>query len=291
MKFIKSNLLTVLVIIVGLVLLALQAPVTKAITKNSVVKEYQMPSDYLIPKTWNLPEELNEISGITWIENNTFACIQDEDGIIFIYDIEKSDIVDTFKFAEAGDYEGIAIVNNDAYVMRSDGLIYEVKNFRSEDRKISEFQTVFSSKNNMESLTFDAENQRFLTTPKDMDLANHMFKNIYQIPLKTKTMESQPIVKINLTDDQLKEFEHKNIQKTFNPSDIAIHPKTKEIYVLEGKKPKLLILDTAGNIKKVHKLDDSFAQPEGITFSSDGTLYISNEAGDVSANIMEVHLN
>jgi len=62
--------------------------------------------------------------------------------------------------------------------------------------------------------------------------------------------------------------------------------------VIEGKKPKLMILDKNGAIKKVYKLDDkSFSQPEGITFSDDGRLYISNEVVDNSANIMEVKLN
>ena len=81
----------------------------------------------------------------------------------------------------------------------------------------------------------------------------------------------------------------KKIYKTFRPSEVAVHPKTGEYYILEGKDPKLVILDADGAIKTVHKLDkDTFAQPEGITFDPDGTLYISNESGDNEATILQV---
>ena len=291
MKFIKTYLDFIIAGVVGIGLLALQGPVTNAMTRNMVANSYVPPAAYDIPKTWNLPAELNEISGLAWIDDNTFACVQDEDGIIFIFDTETSKITQAFKFAEAGDYEGIAINGKDAFVMRSDGHLYEIKNYASDDREIAEFQTLFSSKNNIESLTFDSDHQRLLTTPKDEDLAGRTFKNIYEVSLDQKTMVKTPVASIDLTHEKLKPFEEKKIEKTFSPSDIAIHPKTKDIYILEGKKPKLMIMNAEGTIIKVHELNkDLFAQPEGITFSNDGRLFISNEAKDMQANIMEVVL-
>ena len=35
---------------------------------------------------------------------------------------------------------------------------------------------------------------------------------------------------------------------------------------------------------------DDFSKPEGLSFAPDGTLYISNEAGDGPANILQVDL-
>jgi len=104
-------------------------------------------------------------------------------------------------------------------------------------------------------------------------------------------MDSIPVININLEDKAFKNFKHKKIEKTFNPSDIAIHPKTQDIYVIEGKKPKLLILNSKGKLLKILELDKrKFAQPEGITFSDDGRLFISNEADSESANILELTL-
>lgn len=90
----------------------------------------------------------------------------------------------------------------------------------------------------------------------------------------------------------LKPFQHKKITKTLSPSEIAINVKTVNFLVLDGRNPKLLWVDTKGNVKQVYKLDkETFAQPEGLTFSDDGRMFISNEAGKNSkANILEVKL-
>lgn len=247
---------------------------------------------YTIKNTYNLPKILNEISGIVWLNYNTFACVQDESGTIFIYNTEKHTITKKIKFAGKGDYEAIAINNKDAYILRSDGLIYEVKNYDTDNLEIVKIETPFKSYNNMESLTLDKDNNQLLISPKDYDLGKKHIKSIYKIPLSTQEMDDNAIVNIDLKADILKDFKKKKIHETLCPSDIAVHPKTKDIYVLDGRNPKLLILNTKGKIKDVFKLNKhKFAQPEGITFSADGRLFISNEANKEKANILEVELH
>jgi len=262
--------------------------ITLAFTVVSITPKNISSNSYTINKTWELPKILNEISGIAWLSDGKIASVQDEDGIIFIYDLQKNKIVEEIEFAGSGDYEGITINNNDAYVLRSDGTIYEVSNFLGEDISVQNFETEFSSKNNMESLALNAKSNSLIIAPKDRDTKDD-FKGLYQIPIDSRTMNAAPSVKINMNDNAFKSYKKKKAYKTFSPSDIAIHPKTGEYYVLEGKDPKLVILDADGTIKAVHKLDkNKFAQPEGITFSPNGTLYISNESGDDAANILQV---
>ena len=51
-------------------------------------------------------------------------------------------------------------------------------------------------------------------------------------------------------------------------------------------------MDSIGKLLKLHKLyEESFPQPEGITFAPDGTLYISNEGKGGTANILEVEFD
>lgn len=268
-----------------------QQQITRNISKENIELEAKPSSVYNIKSAYILPKILNEISGIKWLNEHTFACVQDEDGIIFIYDVSQNTIVNQIRFGGSGDYEGIAINNKDAYVLRNDGLIYEIKNYVSESRKISKIKTPFTKANNIESLTFDKYNNRLLIIPKDKDLGKKHIKSIYQIPMLTKTMDTIPIVNIDLKSEILKDFKQKNIRNTLKPSDIAIHPSSQEIYIIEGTNPKLIILDKKGQLLKAHKLDDqTFAQPEGITFSAKGNLYISNEAKNNWANILEVKL-
>lgn len=247
--------------------------------------------NYTIIETWELPEVLNEISGIVWVDNNTLACVQDEDGVLFIYDLTDRSISEEIPFAGKGDYEGIAISNNDMYVMQSDGLLYEIKNWDATNKIVSNYKTGFKASNNMESLAYSAKDFSLITIPKDRDSKDD-FKGIYKIPLSSKMVDMTiPAYKIDMNADALRAYKNKKLYKTFNPSEIAVHPKSNDIYVLEGKQPKLLVMDAEGTLKTVYKLDEiNFPQPEGMTFSEDGDLYISNEAANGAASIHLVEL-
>ncbi|OBX26455.1 SdiA-regulated protein [Gelidibacter algens] len=247
--------------------------------------------NYTIAETWELPVELNEISGMVWVGNNTLACIQDEDGKLFIYDLTDKAISEEIPFAGKGDYEGIALYKDDMYVMQSDGLLFEIKNWNTTNKIVSTHKTGFQDANNMESLAYSALDSSLLTIPKDRDSKDD-FKGIYTIPLSSKKADTNtPAYKIEMNAKALKIYRDKKLYKTFNPSEIAVHPITNDIYVVEGQHPKLLILDANGTLKTVYKLDEiNFPQPEGMTFSEEGDLYISNEAVNGTASIHLVEL-
>jgi uncharacterized protein YjiK len=250
---------------------------------------------YIIVRKWDMPKELKEISGISWISKDKIACEQDEDGIIFIYNLSTELVEKKVNFAKAGDYEGIAVVDSTAYVMESDGRLFEVTNYLKDNFQTKEYKTPFSGKNNIESLTADTTNNRLLLTVKNKDPNSNKYKGIYAFDLSTKRTNKQPVLKIPLEDPifKTKDADDDNDKFTgFYPSDIAINPINGNIYVLEAKNPQLLIMDPNGKPIKLHKLHPkTFAQPEGITFAPDGTLYISNEGGhNKPGNILEVEL-
>ncbi|MBJ7882843.1 SdiA-regulated domain-containing protein [Gelidibacter salicanalis] len=248
--------------------------------------------NYTISETWELPKELDEISGIVWIDHQTIACVQDETGMIYIYNLDERAITEEIPFAGNGDYEGIALHNNDLYVMQSDGLLYEVKNWNATNKIVTSHQTGFDSSHNMESLVYSIKDSALLTAPKDKDLEDD-FKGLYKIALSSKNVDTNsPAYKIEMNAAALKPYRNKKRYKTFNPSEIAVHPTTHDIYVLEGKNPKLLIMDSNGVLKTVFKLDKiNFPQPEGMTFSDQGDLYISNESANGPASIHLVEFN
>ena len=259
--------------------------------RNQIETPQSSQSSYKVTNTWKMPGKLKEISGISWLSDSKIACIEDEDGVIFIYDLNENKIKEEITFGDSGDYEAITINKTDAYVMRSDGVIFEIKNFQDKDLKTSKIETVFSSKNDMESLFYDFKNDQLITVCKYKDLSFENYKGLYAIPLKTKQLNPTPILKLHMKDKALKEFQKKKLYKTFYPSDIAIHPKTEQYYILDGRNTTLMLLSQTGKIEKVIELDeDEFPQPEGLTFSPDGKLYISTEGRKHKAAIMEVEI-
>ncbi|CAM3349792.1 SdiA-regulated domain-containing protein [Aequorivita lipolytica] len=250
---------------------------------------------YTIVRKWDVPTDLNEISGIRWISEDKIACVQDEDGIIFIYNLSTNLIEKKVNFAKSGDYEALTTADSSAFVMASSGRLFEIENYLSANFQTKNYQIPFSGKENIESLTADTLKNRLLFTVKNKDPNSDEYKGIYAFNLATKETNSLPVLKIPLNDPI---FKPKDIDddveasSSFYPSDIALHPLNGNFYILEGKNPQLLILDSLGKPIKLHKLlKESFPQPEGITFAPDGTLYISNEGRYGTATILEVEFD
>lgn len=250
--------------------------------------------DYTIIKTWKMPKELNEISGLAWIGDRKLASVQDEEGIVFIYNLNKSKVEETVNFANAGDYEGIAVVDSTAYVLRSDGILFEIQNYLKHDFEVKTYETPFSENNDMESLTYDKENNRLLLIPKETDLKNKDYLGVYAFNLQNNKMDAKPIFKIEFKDpifENKKEDKSKKSSTPIHPADIAINPLDGNHYIVDGKKPKILILNKTGKPLKLTNLNKKlFNQPEGIVFTPEGRMFISNEDKKGSANIMEIQL-
>jgi uncharacterized protein YjiK len=240
---------------------------------------------------WELPEILKEVSGIEYLGNNQFACIQDELGTIFIYNTAAGKIEKEIPFAGPGDYEGIAIAGSTAYVVQSDGKIYEVTEYQSAKPAVKEYTTPLTAKHNVEGLTYDRNNNRLLLAIKGEESENVDYKGVYAFDLKAKQLASSPVIKINLYDPVFNGAKGKKKSKVFQPSEIEIHPQTNEIYILQGTDPKLLVMDAQGQPKKMHSLQSSvFPQAEGLAFTPQGDLYISNEGKKGAATIVKVAL-
>ncbi|TDN83817.1 uncharacterized protein YjiK [Salegentibacter sp. 24] len=268
----------------GLILLGY----TEFVTKD---KLQDLPVDYRIIKAWKLPEELDEISGIDWMGADKMACIQDEDGIIFIFDLKTSKIVKRVSFAESGDYEDIRIVGDTAYILRSDGEIFEVRNFLSANSQTIPHSNFLTEEQNLESLALDKNNKRLLLAIKDREPQDKTYKGIYQFSLESGEVQKQPEFRLNMGDRILAGRDTK-LSKKLEPSALSIHPENNKFYILDGRAPQLLIADSKMKLERRYALDeDDFEQAEGLTFSEDGRLFISNEGKGGKANILEVVFN
>lgn len=242
--------------------------------------------------TWLLPKNLLEISGIAWLDTDHFACVQDELGTVYLYNVSQNKIDKEIPFGPNGDYEGIAVVGQTIYVLRADGILFGIENYSGDKRSVKMYKTSLTKKQDSESLAYDKRNNRLLIAVKEADEKDTPdFKGIYAFDLTTKTMLAAPVYKIDLKDEIFDDLKKNKAKNSISPSDIGIHPVDGNLYILEGTKPKLLIMSSAGKMLSLYELDDTnFPQPEGLTFSPDGKLYISNEGNKKEGNILQVEL-
>jgi uncharacterized protein YjiK len=246
--------------------------------KKEKNKEAAIPSEEInVIKSWELPSSLREISGISFIDNDRVACIQDEAGTIYIFRLSSGKIEKEIAFAGSGDYEDVVVIGSTAFVMRADGLLIEVKNFESQNKSVVEHKTFLTAENNVEGLTYDEKNKRLLMSIKDEDKFSPGNKGIYSFNLDKRQLDTEPVAKIDMESGLLEKGKKKGA--SLKPSAIAVHPSTGKYYLTDGPKSKLVIL-SGGDIENVFQLDEKkFPQPEGLSFSPDGKLYISSEGG------------
>jgi len=242
-----------------------------------------------IAQQWDLPAALKEVSGIAYIDAERFACVQDEEGTVFIYNRSSGQVEKELPFAGAGDYEGIALKGDHVYVLRADGQLYEMDMMKGQS-SVKTYTTGLTAEHNVEGLTYDQKHDRLLLAIKDEEPAGKDYKGIYAFDLATKQFDATPVARIDLKHELFQQQQGGKKSKAVAPSEIAIHPVSGEFYITDGPRSRLLIMEPTGNIKKLVNLGPQFEQPEGISFGPDGELFISNEGKKNAGNILQVSL-
>ncbi|MEO7802782.1 MAG: SdiA-regulated domain-containing protein [Ginsengibacter sp.] len=236
-------------------------------------------------KKWILNDTLDEISGIAWVDADHLLAIEDLRPNLYLLNLQDSATIEkTVPFKRMSknkfDIEDVAINGKTAYALWSHGTIYRIDNWEG-NKKVQELKMPLSKKNNTEGLCFDPVSEQLLIACKDdagLITEKKSTKAVYAYDLSATKMIVKPkflIVK--------KDFEKISQEKIdFNPSAIAVHPITHDIYMLSTKDSKCLArYSYDGQFKDVELFDRKMVpQPEGLCFAPDGTMYVSTEAKD-----------
>lgn len=264
-------------------------------------KGYPLAYDLYKPNVvFELPEVLNEISGLSTYDAQYLVAVQDEIGELFFLDIATAEISQVLKFAANGDYEGVACTaQKGIYVLRSDGVLFRISNWeKNADRiKVDTRSTFLSEVNNTEGLAYDQANNRLLIACKgsaalDKKEREYDKRAFFTFNLNNFSMAEEPTYLLD--KNQVKKFlkEHpdkkygKKMWKRFRkgeglslgPSAVAVHPIDKNIYILAAQGNAMIIMDSLNTLVHIQNLpSDLFEQPEGLTFLPNGDLFIASE--------------
>lgn len=233
--------------------------------------------------SWDLPAALNEVSGISWIDNTHLLAIEDMTPTLYVLNLNGKPVVErqsTFRKTDASkfDVEDVALANGTAYVLWSHGDLFAIHSWQS-NPQTEELDTKLSKKNNTEGLCFDPQTGHLLIACKNasgLDDAKKSTRSIYAFDPGRKELLPDPALVID----------HKAIKEAtgdkagFYPSAIAVHPQSGHYFVLSTRDTKgLAEFDRGGKLLHFTPINaELMPQPEGLCFAPDGTLYISTEA-------------
>ena len=261
---------------------------------------------------YTMPDYLEEISGLSYYGKGKLACIQDEKANIYVWNLEKGKIIDTYEFGKDADYEDIAVVDKTAYILRNNGNIYRIDNFKNKDREVRTYKTALKEKNNTEGLAYDPLTNTLLVACKGSPSIEENnpyagYKAIYKFDIEKEELINTPYYLIDLErlgsyiDQSAFSRFSLRIAKTlhliesetsFQPSGLAIHPLHGDIYIISSVGKLLVILNRKGKVLDVKELDPhEFRQPEGICFSPEGDMFISSEGQGGNGYILKFDLH
>lgn len=262
-------------------------------------------------QVYEMPDELEEISGLSAVNEGSLLCNEDETGHLYLFDLQQEEVTRKWNWGEEGDYEGVALIGETAYVLKNTGNIYEIRNYASLSNRmvdssnsdipvdVRRYKTGIGKSCDAEGLVRLPDSNSLLIACKEGEPER---RTIYRFT-PSEAGEATPFLELDLTRienellttglDRLS----LNLQKLLDPqsssgilfpSGIAVHPLTQDLYVLSSKSKLLVVYSQEGTLKQVVELQhEKFRQPESITFTPNADLYIGNEANGEKGNIMK----
>jgi len=250
-------------------------------------------------KEFPLPSKVAEISGLTKYGENKLLFLNDEDGKVFQFDLKKKEIQENFRFWKKGDFEGIELLGDRVYTLQSDGdlISFEIKD--GDVGKTRKEETPLGLKNDTEGLGYDPEQNVLLIACKakgDIGDQKVAGKVVYAYDYEKRIFNKKPVIQVRweqvrdfLKDNGLDIFI--NDSRRFKPSAIAVHPITKNYFVLSTTGKSLIVFDRKGEIVLYYTVPRKILeQPEGICFDPNGDMYLSSEGDEEKPLIVKFNM-
>ena len=233
-----------------------------------------------------MPYVLEEISGLSFKKPNTILAIDDESGKMFEYNISEKNIIHSIAFNKSGDYEGIELVNDEVFVLKSDGDLFQFTYGENKQTKAIKFENKLSSKNDTEGLGYDSKTNQLLIACKEkagIEDNEYDGRAFYSVDIDNMKLNEKPVFIIGPNElktfwEENRFFNYEKDRIKFKPSAIAAHPITGHLYILSSVGKMLVVVDSKGEIQATYPVSPRIlGQPEGLCFAPNGDMFISSE--------------
>jgi len=226
-----------------------------------------------VPYSFELPKKLREVSGLAYGPDERVFALNDEKGIVYEIDMVAAEITPVLKIRNVdgkivrADFEGLAFLGNEFYLVTSKGKLYRSKltpgqenNTPLEDitdtglSKVCEIEGLSSH----EDFLYIVCKTNYLRQDKDYLL-------IFEYD--PETAQTSPYLRVAYADLN---------RKVLNPSGIAVTEN--EIFIVSAIQGVLTRLDRKGNFIRDLELDKKrHRQTEGILVHDSGAIVLADE--------------
>ena len=237
---------------------------------------------------WKLSEHLEEISGLAMTRDSRLLAHNDERGVIFEIDYQKGSIAKSFQLTDmknpvASDFEGIATIDDQIYLVTSSGRLYECREGTAGESVLFNVYTTGVGRDcEIEGLAYDESQRALLLMCKDARSADMEGKlAVYHWSIDEKQLKKDAHIAISVD-----EFSQHIKGKKFQPSGIERHPMSGNYFIVAARQGAIAEITPGGQVVAVREFPAQWhRQVEGITFAADGTLIVSDEGAGKRARL------
>jgi hypothetical protein len=233
-------------------------------------------------KRYELPAVLKEISGVAAVNDSIIACVGDELGIVYFYNLAAGQISGQLNFTAKGDFEDLTIIGDTMYVLNSHGTIWVVKNYRHPNPQIMSYPLNIEKPFELEGL-YHRGNTLYTAAKYYHNKKRDSKGDLPVWPL------SLPSMIVQLPVFSFPDFVHDSsgTEQPFHTSAILYDEKQKEWLAISTHTKVFLRCNEKGQIIERQILTaQEFSQPEGLCFTPSGNLLISNEGREGPPTIL-----
>lgn len=244
-------------------------------------QNYTYPEGYDLgkPQKMELGKVLNEISGISYNANDSsLLAISDSKKKIIEINLQRQKLRDYTGDIIGPDQDIEAIVNMEysVFLLSSKGLIYEVSLKSGDSNRVTSYPFWSTESNDFETLYYDDSTNGLIMLCKSCAFdKGKQRRSSFRFDLSNRTFDT--IAYYIISTDEVKRIA-KDDNANFDPSEAAINPVNKKLFILSSAGNLLVIANRNGKPEKVINLNpDEHPQAEGIAFAPDGDMFITNE--------------
>lgn len=240
-----------------------------------------------------LPKGLREVSAIVGADERTLVCVQDEVGALYFVDLDGQRPPHAVVFGPPGDYEGLARVGEDYWVLRSDGVLLHLQWFDG-GLLVVATHTLKTPHKDWEGLCYDTERKVLLVLPKDrggdskedrderpvfaFDPAGGRLRPELDMVFSKRRLADQAERRGFDVPLRANSKGKLRIDLKLHCSELLLVPGKRELLLLSGVDRALLRLDYEGRLLACRVFDEQeLPQPEGMAFLADGRLLVASE--------------
>ncbi len=227
---------------------------------------------------WVLPHALQEISGLALTSDGRLLVHGDELGVVWEIDYRRGVLVKRFALGNEllkGDFEGIAVANDELFMLASNGKLYEFREGADGAHVAYKVHdTGLKQQCEFEGVAFDPAINSLLLACKhvdDKDLRDALV--IYRWSL-----QSDSGTRLSRLTVPLAGVIGSNGWTNMEPSDISVDPLTGNYVLVASLQRALLEVTPTGAMVFARPLPAMHQQPEGVAITKDSMLIVSDEA-------------